>query len=107
MAAQLRSVAAVIDHGTSTFEFAVACEVFGVDRSDDGLPVFDFAICSPEPGPIRGEAGLQLIAPYRLDRLAGADLGVVPALTMADRPGPGLGGGVGARFRGGGPGGSP
>lgn len=87
MAAQLRSVATVIDHGISTFEFAVACEVFGVDRSDDGLPVFDFAICSPESGPIRGEMGLQLIAPYRLDRMADADLVIVPALTMEYRPG--------------------
>jgi transcriptional regulator GlxA family with amidase domain len=87
MAAQLRSVATVIDHGVSTFEFAVACEVFGVDRSDDGLPVFDFAICSPESGLIQGEMGLQLIAPYRLDRLADADLVIVSALTREYRPG--------------------
>jgi transcriptional regulator GlxA family with amidase domain len=86
----LRSVAAVIDDGVSTFEFAVACEVFGVDRSDEGLPVFDFAICSPRPGPVRGEMGLQLIAPHRLEPLAAADLVVVPALTMDYRPSPEL-----------------
>jgi AraC family transcriptional activator FtrA len=88
----LRSVAAVIDHGVSTFEFAVACEVFGVDRSDEGLPVFDFAICSPRSGPIRGEMGLQLIAPHRLEPLAGADLIVVPAMTRDYLPGPELAG---------------
>ena len=86
----LRSVAAVIDHGVSTFEFAVACEVFGVDRSDEGLPVFDFAICSPQAGPIHGEMGLQLIAPHRLEPLAGADLVVVPAMTRDYLPGPEL-----------------
>lgn len=74
----------------STFEFAVACEVFGVDRSDEGLPVFDFAICSPRPGPIHGEMGLQLIAPNRLEPLAVADLVVVPAMTRDYVPGPDL-----------------
>jgi len=90
MALPLRSVAAVIDHGVSTFEFAVACEVFGIDRSDEGLPVFDFAICSPTEGPIRGENGLQLIAPHRLEPLAKADLVVVPAMTTEYLPGPEL-----------------
>ncbi len=34
--------------GVAPFELGVVCEVFGVDRTDDGLPGFDFAVCSPD-----------------------------------------------------------
>jgi transcriptional regulator GlxA family with amidase domain len=82
----LRSVAVVVDDGVSPFEFAVACEVFGVDRSDDGLPRFDFSVCSPRAGALAADTGFQLIAPHRLGPLAEADLVVVPALGVEYRP---------------------
>jgi AraC family transcriptional regulator, transcriptional activator FtrA len=82
----LGSVAVVVDDGVSPFELAVACEVFGVDRSDDGLPHFRFSICSPRPGLLRAETGFQLLAPCRLGPLATADLIVVPALGMDYQP---------------------
>ena len=75
----LRTVAAVVDHGISPFEFAIACEVFGVDRSAEGLPGLDFRVCSPSPGPVRAETGFQLLAPHGLEALATADLVVLPA----------------------------
>ena len=38
-------------HGdVALFEFGVVNEVFGLDRSDDGVPRFDFRVASPEPG---------------------------------------------------------
>jgi transcriptional regulator GlxA family with amidase domain len=83
----LRSVAVVVDDGVSPFEFATACEVFGIDRSAQGLPAFDFAVCSPRPGPVRACVGFELTAPHRLDRLRTADLVVVPALGVAYEPG--------------------
>jgi AraC family transcriptional activator FtrA len=86
----IRSVAVVIDDGVAPFEFATACEVFAVDRTDAGLPAFDFAVCSPRPGPVRTSAGFEVIAPHRLDALAGADLVVVPALGLGYQPGPEL-----------------
>ncbi len=76
----LRSVAAVIDDGVSVFEFAIACEVFGVDRSDQGLPALDFAVCSPRSGPVRAETGFWITAPHGLEPLERADLVVVPAV---------------------------
>lgn len=88
MAPELRSVAVVVDEGVSPFEFAVACEVFGLDRTDSGLPGFDFAICSPRPGPVRAEAGFQLIAPHRLRPLRTADLVVVPPCGIDYQPPP-------------------
>jgi transcriptional regulator GlxA family with amidase domain len=84
----LRSVAVVVDHGFSPFEFAIPCEVFGIDRRAVGLPGLDFRVCSPEPGPVRSSVGFDLIAPYGLEALEDVDLIVVPAIPTAYRPGP-------------------
>lgn len=86
----LTDVVAVVDDGVSPFELAVACEVFGIDRTDAGVPAVDFAIASPRAGVVRGEAGLGVVADHRLDRLATADLVVVPACGTGYRPGPDL-----------------
>ena len=40
----LRNVAVVLVHGFLPFEFGTICEVFGVDRADDRLPSYDFAV---------------------------------------------------------------
>lgn len=73
-------MAAVVLDGVRPFELGVVCEVFGVDRSDDGLPVYDFAVVSAE-GPSLGThaGGLSMATPYGLDRLETADLIAVPA----------------------------
>ena len=76
----LRNVAAVVLDSVEPFELGVVCEVFGTDRSDDGLPVYDFAVVAGEPGPLRTTHGFTLSTPYGLDRLAEADLIAVPAL---------------------------
>jgi transcriptional regulator GlxA family with amidase domain len=76
----LRNVAAVALDGVAMFELGVICEVFGADRSDDGLPVYDFAVVAGEPGPLRTSQGITLSTPYGLDRLAAADLIAIPAL---------------------------
>ncbi|WAU85008.1 helix-turn-helix domain-containing protein [Streptomyces sp. Qhu-G9] len=76
----LTNVAAVLLDGVHPFELGVVCEVFGLDRSDEGLPVYDFAVASAE-GPHLGThvPGLTVSTPYGLDRLDEADLVVVPA----------------------------
>jgi AraC family transcriptional regulator, transcriptional activator FtrA len=76
----LHRVAVVIDHGVAPFEFAIACEVFGLDRSAWGVPRFDFSICAPRGGPLRAQTGFTLTAPYGLEPLEHADLVVVPAM---------------------------
>lgn len=86
----LRSVAVVVDTGFSPFEFAIPCEVFGIDRSAAGLPGLEFRVCSPQPGPVRSGLGFDLVAPHRLDALDDVDLIVVPAIPTAYRPGPDL-----------------
>jgi transcriptional regulator GlxA family with amidase domain len=75
----LKNVAAVLMDGVHPFELGVVCEVFGLDRSDDGLPVYDFAVVSAEGPVLRTHAGFTLTAPCDLDRLEEADLIAVPA----------------------------
>ena len=76
----LRDVAVVVLNEFEPFEFGVVCEVFGIDRTDDGLPVYDFAVVAGEPGPIRSLNAFTIEPKYGLDRLEQADLIAVPAL---------------------------
>ena len=67
--------------GLAIFEFGVICEVFGIDRSADGVPNFDFKVCGPEPGkPLRTSVGATLTPDHGLDDLVGADLVAIPAI---------------------------
>jgi transcriptional regulator GlxA family with amidase domain len=79
----LGNVAVVVLSEFLPFEFGVICEVFGIDRSEDGLPVYEFSVVAGEPGPIRSSNDFELVPRHGLDRLAGADLIALPA--MSDR----------------------
>src|SRR3954453_16235232 len=77
----LKSVSALVLDGLAVFGFGVICEVFGIDRSGDGVPNFDFKVCGPEPGrPLRTSVGAQLVPDHGLDALMGADVVAVPAV---------------------------
>ena len=43
----MKTVAVIVQDGFAPFEFGVACEAFGLDRSDDGIPNFDFRVVPP------------------------------------------------------------
>ncbi|MYW07587.1 helix-turn-helix domain-containing protein [Streptomyces sp. SID2563] len=75
----LNNVAALMLDDVHPFELGVLCEVFGLDRSDEGLPVHDFAVVSAEGPQLRTHAGFTIHTPYGLDRLEEADLIAVPA----------------------------
>jgi transcriptional regulator GlxA family with amidase domain len=75
--ARLRSVATLLQDSFAPFELGVACEVFGVDRSAQGLPAFDFSVCAETPGTIKGEHGFDIVVAGGLDRVACADLVIV------------------------------
>ncbi len=81
----LRTVAVVLVDGVAPFEFGVVHEVFGIDRTDEGVPAFDFRPCGETAGvPLRAGNGVQLIPAYGLDGLADADLVAVPAAALRD-----------------------
>src|SRR5690349_1795538 len=81
----IRTVSALVLDGLAVFEFGVICEVFGIDRSADGVPNFDFKVCGPEPGkPVRTTVGATIIPDHGLDDLVGADLVAIPAISGSD-----------------------
>jgi transcriptional regulator GlxA family with amidase domain len=86
----LRNVVALAFPGVTPFELGVICEVFGLDRSDDGLPNYDFAVAGLTAGvpiPMSASSGGQTLTPgYGLDRVATADLVAVLPFPYGTRP---------------------
>lgn len=81
----LRSVAVLLPPLPSPFEFGVIFEVFGIDRSDDGVPAFDFRACAQQAGtPVPMGQGMSIVAPYDFDGAIGADVVVVAATKSRD-----------------------
>src|SRR3954468_11769245 len=76
----LSTVAVVVPQLPALFELGVVTEVFGVDRTDDGVPPIDFRICSERPGePIAMSNGLSITTSHGLADADEADLVVAPA----------------------------
>ncbi|MFG1797744.1 GlxA family transcriptional regulator [Nocardia sp. NPDC049149] len=79
----LHTVAAIVVEDFMPFELGVVCEVFGVDRTAEGGPSFDFRVCGERPGePLPCAQGFALVPAVGLAGLADADLVVVPAATV-------------------------
>lgn len=76
----LSNVAVLVDDSVAPFELGVLCEAFGIDRTDDGVPAIDFAVCAPGGRPVRSSGGFTIHADHDLARVAEADLVAVPAL---------------------------
>jgi transcriptional regulator GlxA family with amidase domain len=76
----LCNVALVVVNGFLPFEFGTICEVFGVDRADDGLPSYDFAVVAGEPPPLRAYNDFTIQPSRGLERLEEADLIALPAV---------------------------
>jgi transcriptional regulator GlxA family with amidase domain len=77
----LENVAVVILDSFTPFELGVICEVFGVDRRDDGLPTYELGIVAGEPGPLQSANEFAVQAPFGLERLEQADLVAVVAVS--------------------------
>jgi AraC family transcriptional activator FtrA len=75
----LNKVVAVVVAGVSPFELGVACEGFGVDRTDDGVPRVDFAVASVDGAAVPTSGGMSISTTHRLDVADDADLVIVPA----------------------------
>src|SRR3954454_23865007 len=73
----MKSVALIVQDGFAPFEFGLACEAFGLDRSDDGIPNFDFRILAPEPGAIASNMAFSINVEHDLTFADEADLVVV------------------------------
>ena len=56
----LRDVAVAVCDQVAAFELGVVSEVFGCDRTADGFPGYDFAVCAVEPPPLRTTSGFSI-----------------------------------------------
>ncbi|ALJ18793.1 GlxA family transcriptional regulator [Microbacterium sp. No. 7] len=73
----MESVACIVIPGFAPFEFGVACEAFGIDRSDQGVPNFDFRVVTPDPGIVPSKLGFSLNVDADLSFAYEADVVVV------------------------------
>ncbi|MDN3496753.1 helix-turn-helix domain-containing protein, partial [Planococcus sp. APC 4015] len=79
----MRTVALIVQHGFAPFEFGLACEAFGLDRSDDGIEPFDFRIVAAEPGVIRSNLGFSINVDHDLTFADEADLVIAAPIPRA------------------------
>lgn len=77
-------VAAVVGQGLLTFDFAIACEVFGLDRSDIVSPWYDYVVVSSESPPLRTSTGFAIVDIEDLHSASDADTVVVPGWSDPD-----------------------
>jgi transcriptional regulator GlxA family with amidase domain len=75
----LRTVAVVVEEPVAPFELAVLCEVFGIDRGEDGVPPFDFRVCAADPTrTLATKTGMGIVATHSLEAARDADLVAIP-----------------------------
>ncbi|WP_375386437.1 GlxA family transcriptional regulator [uncultured Microbacterium sp.] len=79
----MKTVAVIVQEGFTPFEFGLACEAFGLDRSDDGIAPFDFRIVAPEPGAILSNLAFSINVEHDLTFADEADLVVVTPVPKA------------------------
>jgi transcriptional regulator GlxA family with amidase domain len=77
-------VAAVVDEGALTFDLAIPCEIFGLDRSDIVDPWYEFRLVAAGRRRIRTQTGFTIDVPHGLDALDEADTIVVPGWSDPD-----------------------
>ena len=83
--------AIVADGVVGSFGVGVTSEVFGYDRTELGLPRFDFALVSEAPGVMRTDTGIPITVEHGLERLARSDIVSITAWELFDRvPSPAL-----------------
>jgi transcriptional regulator GlxA family with amidase domain len=71
----VRKVVVVVQDGAEPFGLGSICEVWAEPyHPEDDNPVFDFVVCTPRPGRVRGASGFDLVVEHGLEELADADL---------------------------------
>jgi transcriptional regulator GlxA family with amidase domain len=81
-------LAVVVTEGMPVFEFAIPCEVFGIDRSDLADPWYDLRLTGVRPGTVQTAADMFVRVGYGLDELTRADTVLIAACGTAYRDSP-------------------
>ncbi len=83
-----RSVVALAYDGLCMFEFAVAAELFGLERPELGVDWYDFEVVSMDAAPLRTLGGLQLTGAGGPDRFEDAGTIIIPGWCDCAKPPP-------------------
>src|SRR5690625_3267968 len=71
----MQNVAVIVQDDVEPFGLGALCELWAEPyHAEDDNPVFDFVVCAPRPGRVRGVSGFDLQVPNSLDAAADADL---------------------------------
>lgn len=74
-AGRVQKVAVVVQDGAEPFGLGSLVEVWGEPyHPEDDTPIFDFQVCTPRPGRVRGRSDFDLHVERGLDATADADL---------------------------------
>lgn len=79
----MNTIACIVQEGFAPFEFGLACEAFGLDRSNDGIPNFDFRVVTPDPGVVASNLNFSINIAEDLSFADEADLVVVTPIPRA------------------------
>ncbi|MGV1964193.1 transcriptional regulator FtrA [Agrobacterium sp. 22-222-1] len=82
-------VVVVAYDGLCTFEFAIAVEIFGLNRPEMGENWYKFAVATVDEQPLRGTAGIRFLADGNSDLIAQAGTVIIPGWRGLDAPVPG------------------
>ncbi len=83
---RLHRVVVIVDENSNPFELGCATEVFGLRRPELGRELYDFALCSPEPGTLMRDGFFTLTGVAGLDATETADTVIVPNRPDTDVP---------------------
>jgi AraC family transcriptional activator FtrA len=83
----LHRVRVLLQEPAAPFELGVLHEVFGIDRTDDGVPAFDYHVCAENPRTrFEVAGGLVVSATNGLEACADGDLVALPSGPMHTPP---------------------
>jgi len=75
MLARMKNIAVVVQDGAEPFGLGSICEVWAEPyHPEDDNPVFEFTVCTAEPGRVKGASGFDLFVEHGLEALETADL---------------------------------
>ncbi|MEU0934805.1 helix-turn-helix domain-containing protein [Embleya sp. NPDC005971] len=82
----MRRVGILLFDPVRVFEYAVAFEIWGVDRTGRGVPAFEVRVCGPRRAGVDLGAGVVCVPDHDLDGLDTCDLVVVPGNEQRTEP---------------------
>lgn len=78
-------VTGLLGPGNGGFGIGVLAEIYGYDRPELGLPLFDFALAAEQVGPMRTDSGFLIEIEHGLDRVAESDIVHIPSWEAIDK----------------------